>query len=919
MKNLSLAKKMIINNTSPIKVRKTNFGLSKIKSVSHLKTLRLSFPLHKRVIKKKNIIINTDKIIKKNLYKYNSTPFYFYKKLTNQIIFNLPCKLVSVFKDYLIWNETFDYIMNIYSLNKSNNLLPKLGIYYETYTLFIPIYFPLMDVRNILKKYFKNKIKILEMTIYEDDLRDELNDIERNIIDCETNNANRINNENTIENNEELISYEINKKNNEQKLINSSEIKTENSNSVSNYFGIESTIKSKGTSINSIYPENEKIDNFSSILERIKNKNDINKMNFDYSVELASIIQLFEEKNKTKNKIINNNKKINSINKKNSKDLEMNRKLLRTGDKSKTYKYIFNSQSKESSKKSKISINSSRRKRIINFNKNIKISDNINNSSKKALICHTYRNRSIKKLKLFPVTNKNEENSDRINYHTKINKGKDNSQMIRNNIYKSFLSTKNIKKNNIYSLTQSKTRPLFKRQTINKLIRIIKKKQKNYEDSKFLKSYKKFKSKSKNKEKDDLSINKTCEYSLVYASPSNNFKNPLKNSKTVKKIRNNNKSLIEAKSLYKNKNYSNTDIKKFIFVRKKESNNYIFGNKKNRKFINTIDSSFNTVNSSNKITVNKMENLRKSIKNENNLNTPKSKKIINFIDSNTIESKNSLNHNNILEKDVYAFIPKTVMKKMFLNKIFKGKLLCKPLNNLSMKKHEVYSKYFMTYSSNNGSNSKANILLKTNNKNKFVSKINIKNKKNLKIMTKFNKFMTTAPKKIKSAFKKDNQSDFRSSSKFSIFSLNESNPSYKNRNALFKDNIKNKNKIISYTDRNLEANHKNNLMINSNISNDIKFNSQTEDDRISIKSCRVQYLNNNLKLPNTSSFLNKKSNKNEIKKINKNKMTNLIKNFTFDNKFFSKNNKKISKQKNIINNNYYYTIDFSNRIPKKKS
>ena len=77
---------------------------------------------------------------------------------------------------------------------------------------------------------------------------------------------------------------------------------------------------------------------------------------------------------------------------------------------------------------------------------------------------------------------------------------------------------------------------------------------------------------------------------------------------------------------------------------------------------------------------------------------------------------------------------------------------------------------------------------------------------------------------------------------------------------------------------------------------------------------------NNLNIPYSSSFiLNKNSFRSEFKKANKKRTTNLIKNQTIEYKFLSKNNKKISKQINKINNNHYYTIDFSNRIEKQKN
>ena len=65
MKKSYKTKKMTTNNTSPIKVRKKNFGFCQINSEYFLKSLRLSNPIYKSILKKKNVIINTGIIIKK--------------------------------------------------------------------------------------------------------------------------------------------------------------------------------------------------------------------------------------------------------------------------------------------------------------------------------------------------------------------------------------------------------------------------------------------------------------------------------------------------------------------------------------------------------------------------------------------------------------------------------------------------------------------------------------------------------------------------------------------------------------------------------------------------------------------------------------------------------------------------------------
>jgi len=935
MKNLSSTAKNIFENkvlykeknfsdtntnaSSPIKVRKKLFGLNTINSLEGLKLLRLSNLLNKKITKNTNIIINTSLFIKKSLDKYNSTPFYFYQKLTNQILFNFPHHLVCVFKDYLIWDENYDYIKNFYSLNKSNELIPKLGNYYETYTLFIPIYFPLMDVRAIITKYVKNKIKFLEITEIEDDVRDELKDIDRNIINCDTNNENNINknNKDNIEDNKELISNEISKENNEQKMINSKDIKTEHSHSISNYFGIESIIKSKELSNYSLSDRFEKqIDNYSSILEQIKNsnQNNNNKIDSDFSFELASLIQSFEE-NKKINTIDNNTKKVIPCNKKKSRDLEKNKILIRIGNYNITDANIFKTKTIDNSRVSKKSSKSLNSKRRMNIPKLKKVSKNIN-SSKNIYISNPYRNLKLDKIKILFNNSSNVSKSENKYDYKKTNDTKGNSVSHKNIIYKSFISGKAIRKNKFSCLIRNNRKSISKDdknlKNIYKKLDNYKIFQKNREDSsiKFTQSNRtmNLKRKSKNKERNDLynNSNITREYSLIYTSPSINIKNSLKNVKNIRNKNNNSQS----KTIHTKEKYPNIDIKKIIFVKKrKESSNSIFGTHKNIKFLNIIDSSFNTLNLSNKIIVNKMENFKRSAKNENKLITPKNKNLISFVSLNTTEAKNSLNYNSFTENEYTNFIPRTVIKKMFNNKVNNGKLISKLINISPTKKNDASSsKNLKTCTSSIGNNSKININSE-NQKNykRLKNKINMNNRvshKNSRTMTDSNKFIAiTSPSKI------ENKSNFKNLSKVPAFTLNESNSSYKNRNVFCKVNTRKMRNNV-YSNKTLQVRNnksdikkcfdkKDNLMINVNIFNDIKFNPDTQE---SIKSNQKNELNNTLKLPY----------------INKNRIKNLINNCTIGNSFLIKNNKKNSKEKNVVNKNHFFTIDTSTSFLRKE-
>ena len=71
-----------------------------------------------------------------------------YKSLSNHqqitpiesLIFNLPCHLVSVFKDWLIYDETCELLKRSYSLAESKRRLPKITGFYESYNQLFPSY-----------------------------------------------------------------------------------------------------------------------------------------------------------------------------------------------------------------------------------------------------------------------------------------------------------------------------------------------------------------------------------------------------------------------------------------------------------------------------------------------------------------------------------------------------------------------------------------------------------------------------------------------------------------------------------------------------------------------------------------------------------------------------------------------------------
>ena len=103
------------------------------------------------------------------LHNYNMPYEEINKRIINDIIFDEKKRIVSIFKDYLLWYETSDFFKLFYKKNKSNKMIKRFIRYYESYTLFFPEYGPLEDILKILKKNIKRKKKYMER-VEDDDL-----------------------------------------------------------------------------------------------------------------------------------------------------------------------------------------------------------------------------------------------------------------------------------------------------------------------------------------------------------------------------------------------------------------------------------------------------------------------------------------------------------------------------------------------------------------------------------------------------------------------------------------------------------------------------------------------------------------------------------------------------------------------------
>ena len=110
------------------------------------------------------------------LQSYNISNNEINKKIINDIIFDERKRIVSIFKDHLLWNETSDFFKQYYKMHKSVRLMLGFIKYYEAYTKFYPEYGPLEDVLKIMKKNLKRKKKYLEKPENDDEEKKCIND-----------------------------------------------------------------------------------------------------------------------------------------------------------------------------------------------------------------------------------------------------------------------------------------------------------------------------------------------------------------------------------------------------------------------------------------------------------------------------------------------------------------------------------------------------------------------------------------------------------------------------------------------------------------------------------------------------------------------------------------------------------------------
>jgi hypothetical protein len=97
-------------------------------------------------------------IIKLNLEKkYLTSREYYNVKIINDIIYNEQTHIVSVFKDYLIFDDISEFLKRHYSRPEAAQRLPRMFEFYEKYSRVFPNYVTLPENKYLFKNIEKKQ------------------------------------------------------------------------------------------------------------------------------------------------------------------------------------------------------------------------------------------------------------------------------------------------------------------------------------------------------------------------------------------------------------------------------------------------------------------------------------------------------------------------------------------------------------------------------------------------------------------------------------------------------------------------------------------------------------------------------------------------------------------------------------------
>ena len=136
-----------------------DYSLDEINKKEYSETLHICNNKSYSIVNDKTSVTKCSSIISKNLKKHSTSPQKYNIFIINSIIFDQKSHLVSEFKNYLLWDETSEFLKRFYDLIESFDRLPNISQYYEEYTLFAPVYFGLNGLIVIIMNEWTRKKK----------------------------------------------------------------------------------------------------------------------------------------------------------------------------------------------------------------------------------------------------------------------------------------------------------------------------------------------------------------------------------------------------------------------------------------------------------------------------------------------------------------------------------------------------------------------------------------------------------------------------------------------------------------------------------------------------------------------------------------------------------------------------------------
>ena len=813
--------------------------------------------------------------------KYSKFEYSYTLLCTNNLVFNEKCRLVARFKDYLVLDDSTEFLRRFYIKRELRSRLKKIYNFYESYCKIFPNYMILpesqflyrnirkkqkmIDAFNEIKKEEEENRRHLKIGLANNKKKDanvvftkkiqesieryhpSLSNILSNTFMSEINNNNNLNNENENNNDKSYITISLSS----QRQINFNEIINNNINgpkAFDKYFT----------------PNSE------SFTEKTFNENHNYSQN-----SILKIVQILNTDNQIKenspflNNGIHNTNNNGNIIKPNKKEVKINNKQKNENNKNISKNNNSNINQKHITKKNSNLNNNNQLNNNTNtinsISKHIRVKTNLNNSNNKK-----------KKLDINPNTKKkfisHKQNisvpfaSNMLNNHdnniNNIIEGENNTIKIINNINNIIINddkNKTINNGMIININNNYFQLKSSKQVKNNLIKRVKSKEEQIKDS--TKENKKIINKNKENALNKFKIFSEQRNYTTYNSQNNNKKNK-------KFLINEIQSPNSKKKKYQNQN---TEVKKKSLNTKK----YLLT-------INNIKSNNNNNLYRNPNYQNDEKGTKKLIENKTLITTPneenhkqKSKKIL-----------NTNNNNNVAITESNTTISTTYNP----NKIGSNKLISKNKNNKKLKEIGVESVDKKKISINRKAVN--NYFTATHKKKTFQGRFHIN--ENLESNTFSNK-----------QFIENNNINLNNNEKLDFINIcntieNKSNP------VKFKLNKKNLMKKKAKTNS-MQINNKNEFLSSFNSPKDKMPGNQVALDILNIDDKMVKYRKKSLKkLLNYKTQINSEAEL--IKDINKNRnILNTIESKSMKREKIKKKGKNNSN--NVSNANYKTNVE----------